>query len=457
MKKLTLLFFSLIILSGCEPEKFSQENPFAVMAKKYRNPLDAKLAKERLEDMGLDPYLEYFEIENEGRWHGVFLGAFPTLESMMKGKIDYEDNQGLMQIERINFHQISGNFIPFNYDDLEWEIPEDVSLPIPANSYELLKLLPHQTNLRMDKLMVLDNGENPVSRIESASGMKFDFPRGISPTQIMRNAKLVAEAHYSDELAEQDLVLQAIKLSENHVFGEDIAKDFTQNILGTREYKFEESTPVIANNWEGLAASLSPKQGQKMNYITLVNPKRTWLIFVQAREKFYPLEQLQNFCKQLGIENSSLNYHYVYQSLQKLPQTKSDTLKGFSVETISQTKQNYKLMRKGNVESFLILQNRPEEFWFASSLNLSDENNAEMLFQKGYLEAKRSVADTLQIGENKALLIEERRRDKSNRKYIKPANELQWQHGTHIFTIDNKTKGWLTPEEMKERAELWMR
>jgi hypothetical protein len=305
--------------------------------------------------------------------------------------------------------------------------------------------------------MVLDNGENLVSRIQPASGMKFDFPRGISPTKMMRNAKLVAEAHYSDELAEQQLVIQAVKLSENHVFGENIAQDFTESILGTREYVFEESIPVVAKNWEGFTASLSPKQGQKINYITLINPQKTWLVFVQAREKFYPLNQLQNFCHQFGAENSSLNYHYVYQSLQKLPQTKSDTLRGFSVEAVLETKQNYKLRRKGNIESFLMLQNQPKEFWFANSLNFSDKSNAQSLFQKGYLEAKRSVVDTLQVGGNEALLIKERRRDKSNRKYIKPANELQWQNGTHIFVIDNKTKGWLTPEEMKERAEIWIR
>jgi hypothetical protein len=180
------------------------------------------------------------------------------------------------------------------------------------------------------------------------------------------------------------------------------------------------------------------------------------VIFVQARETFFPFSQLENCCRRLGSDNASLKYHYLYKSLQQLPQTKSDTLRGFSVQTVLETKQNYKLRRKGSVESFLMLQNRADEYWFASSVNLSDQNNAQTLFRKGYLEAKRSVADTLQIGANKALLIEERRRDKSNRKYIKPANELQWQNGTHIFTIDNKTKGWLTPTEMEERANIWI-
>lgn len=455
MKKLFLLIFTSFLFFGCETKKFSEENPFAVMAKKYRNPLDAKLAKERLEDMGLDPYLVYFEIEEEGRWHGVFLGAFPTLESMMKGKIDYEDNQGLMQIERINFNQISGNFIDFDYDDLEWEVPEDFALPIPANSQQILKLLPSQGNLQLQKLMVMDNGENSVNGIESVLEMKFDLPRGISPTQIFKSATAIAEAHYIDELAEQNLVLQAIKLKENHVFGDEIVQFFTKSILGTREYKMEESKPIVANNWEGVVASLSPKQGQKINYITLVNPQKTWVVFVQAREKFFPINQLENFCKQLNAENSSLEYHHLYKSLQKLPQTKSDTLRAFMVETIAETKQNYKLRRRGNVESSFVFENLPNEFWVAKSVALSDVENAKTLFQKGYLEAKRTVSDTLEIGGEKALLVEERRRDKSNRNYIKQANELQWQAGTRILVIDNKTTGWLTPEEMKERAELW--
>ena len=462
MKK-TILLLALIVCFACEkPVEFGAENPFAVMAKKYRDPNEAILAKQRLEEMGLEPYLIHFAEENGGRWHGVFLGAFPTLESMMKGKIDYEDQYGLKKIDRINFNQLSQQIIAFDYERFgEGLVPyEELGeentkkfQSLPQEFQKLISVLPFDKELKLRKLKMLSALDQDVLRSQAITRLGFDWPRGISPIRMYKNSSALLEAHYQDEILGDHFFMQVVKVIKKNPFGEAPATHFADAILGTREYKLEEKQALNIAGWEAVLATISPKEGQIMNYVMLYRAQDQLLCIIQAREKFFPLEKVKAFCARFGKASLTANYQ-LYGALEKFPQ--KDTLIALSVETLKEVKLRNKLLWEGSYQSKYWLNSMETGVWQATNTKFFDAINAQELFSKTYAPTKRSKPDTLALAKGKALLYTERRNSKENRrKVVRLPRAIYWQAGSSIREISNRKKAWLTEEDVKQRADAW--
>ncbi|MGB0523301.1 MAG: hypothetical protein ACPGJS_10105 [Flammeovirgaceae bacterium] len=453
--KVNFLFLASLFLFSCNskpPQEIGKENPFAVMAKKYRNPTEAILAKEILENKGLKPYLACFDQENEGLWHGVFLGSYPTLESMMKGKIDYEDKFGLRQIERINFHQLKNSILAYDYQQTaKFSIQENLS-QLDSNVVHLLKQLPHQAHQRLLDFKLIHQMDGNCLRAQAVSKYTIDFPRGLSATKLLKNAATVIEANLINDFSEQAFNIQAIQLIADHAFGNELAKTFSDQILDTREYDFETSEAFSAGKRSGYTVSLSPRQDRIRNYIILFDAAENIIYFLQSREKFYPLAQLKKICDQIGKSSGFIQYPNLNRTLAAIP-NQSDSLVALTYERLQIPKGKSANRWTGNDKSTYFFYTTAAGFWNSELTNVPSKKNVQDLYNQSVLNYKfRSKKTALEVANNKAILLSIRRRKQNGRGSTTYPETLYFMRGNTLGKVTNRGKAWLTQAQLEEKA-----
>lgn len=461
MLKTKPYYFFLICIIGLyscdEPVTFGPEHPFAVMAKKYRDPQEAIKAKAWLEEKGAEPYLMYFDTETEGRWHGIFLGAYPSLESMMKGKIDYEDQLGLTEAERINYNQINGNVLPFDYENSINSQAVSPLARLDSGIYSVLKRLPYQTENRLLSLKAIQQMDGNAARTQAVSRYIFDFPRGIKPLLIYQNASAMVEANYKSDFSYQYFNIQVIKLLPNHKLGNDIATSIANRILDTREYDYEESTAFSSGDLQGLTVIIKPREDRTMQYLVLTDSKQEFLYILQSRAKFFPLPFLKEMCKLLNHEQNATKLPKIHQALSVIPTTQSDSLVAFTYQRILPNAKGEMNHWTGNDEATYYFYKEATGFWKTNLKQFSDATNASKVYKKTVLDYKfKSKQEAVTVDEKKAVVLLVRRRKKKGRGTTVFPEELRFKRKNTIGTISNRKKAWLNKEQLQIKANAFL-
>ena len=452
--KFCLLVLASALLFACEPEKkLDDNNPFAVMAKKYRNPQEALIAKKILEDKGVSPYLINYDAEGEGRWHGIFLGSYPTLETMMKGKIDFEDQYGLKEIERINFNQLNSGVLSFDYDQVQPATLNNNLAQVDSPVLKLIQQLPFSTANRLKSLKLIQQMDGDAKRAQAVTKYQFDFPRGISPSGIYQNADVILEAHYENDLTPQRFSIQLIKLKGNHNLGESIADRFSKQILETREYDLEQQEAFEVGNLKGHITTLSPRQGRIRHYIVLSDTNQDYLYFLQSREKFFPINQLKTLCKSLNQAQNATQLPYINKILSAIP-NQTDTLVAINYQRLESEDEESVDWWTGNDQVTYFFYTEEAGFW-KTELNLFSTNrDAQHLYLQTVANRNfRAQTDSLVIGNQKAVIVYKKRRSKDNRKRIVHPESLHFKRGTTLGWITNRNRAWLSKEELIAKSK----
>lgn len=450
----TFIAFIAAFLVACETETqtFSKDAPFAVMAQKYRDPWEAVQAKKRLENMGMAPYLECFDTENEGLWNGVFLGSYPTLEAMMKGKIDYEDQFGLRKIERINFHQLRENFVSLDYEKISDKSLNTDFSHLDQHAISLIEKIPFHKNQRLNTVKLVNQMDGNVSRAQQVSKMEFDFPRGISPTRLLKMTHSVLEAQFTNDFTEQTCMIQAFRLVPDHQVDTSTMKKFGEQILATREYEFEYADFFETDSLAGFAVQINPRQDRILNYILVCDLKGEFMYFLQSREKYYPLENLKTLCKSIGQQAHLGKNPYFNRTLRNLPQ-QTDSLVAIQYERIQVAANKSANRWTGNDRSTYFFYTTETGFWKTELTHVPSSRDAKVLYEKSVLNYRfRSKNDSTTVGDEKAVVLFLRRRKKTGRGTTTFPESLYFKRGNTLGIITNRRKAWLTQAELEQKA-----
>lgn len=450
----SLFLLICLITTSCEsPPEVNGEQPFAVMANKYRNPYEAIEAKEKLENLDLKPYLKCFDEEGAGQWHGVFLGAYPTLESMMKGKIDFEDNFGLQHIERVNFNLLNDFVKPFDYEKLEEKPISNKSINFNHSIFDLIKHLPYSSELRISSIHGINQMDGHALRSQAVTKYQFDLPRGLTPSTIYKNSLTLLEVYYGKDFSDRSLSALIIKLKKDHNLGDSIPGDMGQKILNTREYEFEKGDLFNAGTLKGVSISIEPRKDRIKHYIILSDPTNTYLYILQSREKFFPLTQLKAFCSNINKSLKISDLPYINNSLGSIPSSLADTLVAYRYERIVNQSEKPANLWTGNDQSSFYFFTEERGFWKSKLSHFSNSADTKRLYDFAVLNKKfRSKKESLTIGKYPAVLLSAKRRNKNGRGRAMHPELLYFRQTNTIGEISNRKKAWLSQEDLTNTA-----
>ena len=408
-----LYLLSLLLLASCEPERFSKEQPFAVKVHSYRQPATAQQVAERLEAMGLEPYLQAYNPPGEGRWYAVYLGAFAELEEMIQQKMIYEDEFGLQQIARSNFHQVASVAMPFP-EEYPSTISRKAPLPtLPEPLPSLLQSMPDIPNMQVESFQLLWLSKEPdVLGIREISRLKIDFPRGVTPRQLYQSAEGLCMVAYKDEITGRATQLIAIKLREDHPFGEEPANRFSESILGTRRYELEKTEPNSSANDSGYTVSIAPRPGQMKNYLVLYSPEANVLYLGESREKQYSLNDWQTLADKIAPDADLWKRSEVLQTLLSPLPRNFETLAYFKGGRVPLDAPKTSGWLSGNLEGEAIfIGGSPKQHWDAQLHAFASEENTTAYYRGQANEDYRNYrSDSLQIGSIPAQVLSRKRR-----------------------------------------------
>lgn len=448
-----LLFTGLFLLQSCGGDDFSEEEPFAVMAHRYRYPQEAIQAKERLEAMDLSPYLIAYEPVGEGPWYGVFLGASESLEGMLKSKIALEDQYGLQRIERANYHQV--NAVAFDFPSstppLITEDTPKAPMGEPANA--LLNAIPYMTNFQLKEIKLLCTEDISMSNLKD---LRIDFPRGIVPKQLYQSMTGLVSIFYEDELIGKETHLIALQLQEEHPYGDDPAQRFAESILGTRRYEIENMSEINESFASGYTVSIVPTPGKTKHYLVLYEPKQRLVFFGESSSKEYSIGDWQQMAKQIGGASNSWKYYELQQMLQWAPDSIADPLVYFHGLRWEGKKSDGASLLYGNLKGeYTFYQPESKQTWEALLYRFASPKNARGYYQQVFKKAKLSqsiTVDSLNIGLSEAVLYSQKRRIRWKKYEVTP-NKIIGFDGTHHIGSFYFDKSGLSADAMEERVK----
>ncbi|NME69803.1 SPOR domain-containing protein [Flammeovirga aprica] len=441
---LILLACSFIFFS-CSVEQFDEEKPFSIKISSFREYDDAERAFERIEDLGIKPYMISHVSGENGKWYHIMAGAERSLEDVLSLKMTIEDDLRLTGLEIQNYNKISKQLYPVDDDDdLE-------NYPVTWPSLDLISQLPFSSNHILTDVKSLHYYKDISHRQNKISkNISFDFPRGLSVRMFSKNVEEIAEARYFDPVYKEEVVVHIIKLHEKNNLGEDVSKMIAEKIMNSKKYNvkkmdFHESN----NNWgmKGYAVTIDPK-GLK-SY--LVQESASGLLIALFQSTNNDINLLKSLASRIGDDKSIEDYHSIGRILGALPDNVGSTerLVAFNFETKKSLRGKTALLEVKETNADFLFNDSAKGTIVYQFENFNDQAVTDRIFKKRYSTyINDSKVEKLLVGSRDAFIYKIRRRNPETRRIAYMAESIIFQNDRLIGKVSNYRDGLYSDAEL---------
>lgn len=440
-----LLLASFFTFISCGVEQFDEEKPFSIKIASFREYDDAERAFDRIDDMGIKPYLISQTSEENGKWFHIMAGTESTLEDILSLKMNIEDDHRLSGLEIQNYNKMSKELFRVEEED------ELENYPVTWPSLDLISQFPFSSNHVINELKSLHYYNDVSHRQHKISkNITFDLPRGLTIRQFSKNVEEIVEARYIDPIFNEEVVVHLIKLHEKHKLGENVSKMIAEKILNSKRYNvqkmdFHES----GNDWgmKGYTVTINPK-GLK-SY--LVQESASGLLIALFQSTSNDINLLKSFASKVGDEKSIEEYHSFGRILGALPDNVSATerLVALNFETKKRLRGKTALLEVSETCADFLFNDSAKGSIVYQFENFNDQAITDKIFKNRYSTyINDSQVEKLLVGSRDAFIYKIRRRNPETRRVALMAESIIFQNDRLIGKVSNYRDGLYSDSEL---------
>ena len=440
-----LILFLIILISSCSSsnQPINDESPYAIQIKEVRSVYKAEDIMRRLNNIGVNAYIIAEEQEDgDGTWYRVISGSEKTLDGIQNHKQEIEKKGNFNSLEIINYQNIKENLvIDYRQTKKETERIKTLKPDIPGKIYDIIDKFPDDDNFIVKNFF------------------------------IMKKSECIAEVIYEDNLFDDRVTIDIIKLKKDHgidvndiqkssvisIGGDDkqidIANYFAELILSTGKYPFEDKVKISVSsyqNFTGYKVTIKPskRKDEYRTYIVLVSKDLNHVVFSQSTEKSE--EQILEIIKNLGKGDGLNSYDEFYNSFYTLPSNIKDHFVCFTTEQLTskyaRQRNNAKWARKmvGHWQSTAHFYSEEKRGYVVSFFDLLYASQVDYIYKTLYIDSKSNSSSSFEIEvKGKTGIV-------SKGTY---PDELSFPSGRHVIVNANRSTGRLKLEDMLEVCE----
>lgn len=497
MKKSTLLLLALglLLMAGCkkteqevaqereaETPKFAEDKPLAVEVSRVRSYYHAQNIKERLAKMGAQPYVV---ASNDsvagGKWYSILVGAKKDsaelralkTELQMKFKLDSLKVVDYAAAKNTQLEMTTANEPEAEKRNIDADQPE-----LPPEVFEVMAKFPRSNMFFVERLAVLnapDVGEEQ-DMYAQAEDAELDLPRGIGASRLLRLASCFAEAVYRDNIYDDRVTLDIIKLKSDHGLTSEaadttasslnpaqraVAGHFANLVLNTGAYPTEEKTEFTvraAASFAGYRTVIEPKPGRLRTYLMLVDEAGEYAVFCQSTEKSE--KDLEEMLSLLGKSEGMRTYSEFYNTFYTLPSAldDDDIFVGFYIDKLDWSyakAKDYKQWAKecvGHWSAHGLFYNKKAGPWTYGIFDLLTEERVAQ-FEKFYSTDASEGKHQVRVYGEDGYFIAVQTYDFENFEMRWAPREVNFTIGRYVCMVDNYSRTRLSRDKLIAKAE----
>jgi hypothetical protein len=493
MKKLHYVFAVavLVCLAGCRKkaekavEKFAAEKPLAVEVTRVRSYYHAQNIKDRLQNMGLSPYVVASQDTVEGgKWYAVLVGAVKDSLELSKLSGDLKTQFKFDSLQVVDYAAVKNNLVEIAADDERQNEKKQIEAEkpgVPEKFYHLIAKFPKSNMFFVEKMYVFGAPETSDEKkmFSLVKNSNLDLPRGISPNLLLDLTVCFAEAVYRDNIYGDRVTIDVAKLKPDHGLAAKIAKAaflavpdnkenqlaiagyFADLVLNTGEYlteeKIEFSVPA-SNNLAGYRTVIQPKAGYFRTYLILVDEACEYVIFCQSTDKSE--KDLNEILALVGKSAGMIEYDEFYNTFYTLPNQldTNDVFIGFYIDKLDWSyarQKGYAQWAKeyvGHWAAHGLFYNRKKGPWTYGIFDLLTEEKVvytQQLYAKKTSEGKNPV----KVYGTDGFFVARQLVDSETWEVYWHPIEVNFPLGRYVCMVDNVGNTRLSKKELIVRAE----
>lgn len=446
LKYLKFLFplFIIFFITSCGVEQFDEEKPFSIKMASFREYDDAERFFERIEDLGIKPYLISQTSETNGKWYHIMVGTEKTLEDVLSLKMNIEDDYRLSGLEIQNYNKLNKELYPIENDEIE-------NYPVTWPSLDLVAQMPFSENHILTDIKSLHYYKDISHRQNKISkSISFDLPRGLSIKSFQKNVEEIAEARYFDPLYKEEIVVHLIKLHEKHKMGEEVSKSISEKILNSKRYNVKKMDAFEStNNWEmkGYTVTINPKSLK--SYV--IQESASGLLIALFQSSNNNLNLLKSFANKIGNEESIENYYSLGRILGALPDNVGSTerLVALNFETKKSLRGKTALLEVQETKADFLFNDSAKGSIVYQFENFNDQLVTDKIFKNRYASFINDTnVEKLLVGSRDAFIHKIRRRNPETRRIALMAESIIFQNNHLIGKVSNYKDGSYSDSEL---------
>jgi len=470
-----LILLLIILISSCSSSNkpINDESPYAIQIKEVRSVYKAEDIMNRLNNLGVKAYI-IAEEQEDGTWYRVISGSEKTLDGIQNHKQEIEKKGNFNTLEIINYQNIKENLV-INYKETKKETERIKTLKpdVPEKIYNIIDKFPDDDNFIVENFFIVNCPDSikDLRKFREGYNINHDLPRGISMKELMKKSECIAEVIYKDNLFNDRVTIDIIKLKKNHgiELGNfqkssvisvgsnskqiEIANHFAELILSTGKYDFEDKVKISVSsyqNFTGYKVTIKPskRKDEYRTYIVLVSKDLNHVVFSQSTEKTE--EEILDIIKNLGRGDGLNSYDEFYNAFYTLPSNIKDNFVCFTTEQLTskyaRQRNNAKWARKmvGHWHSTAYFYSEEKRSYVVSFFDLLYEGQVDYIYKTLYIDAQSSSSRSFEIDVKGKTGI--------TFKGTYPT-EVSFPGGRNVIVTANGSSGRLKLEDMLEVCE----
>ncbi|MGH7451519.1 MAG: SPOR domain-containing protein, partial [bacterium] len=298
MRKLHYLFVvtALVCLTGCqkkaekavekEVEKFAENKPLAMEVTRVRSYYHAQNIKDRLQNMGLIPYVVASQdTVAGGKWYAILVGAVKDSLELNKLNGDLKAQFKFDSLKVVDYTAVKNNLVEIVAEDARQKEKKQIEAEkpgIPDKFYGVITKFPKSNMFFVQKLHVFGAPEkNEEKKMFSlVKDAELDLPRGISQNLLLDLTLCFAEAVYRDNIYGDRVTMDVVKLKPDHGIAKKVTKAAFPVLPGNREDQLTIAgyfADLVLNTGEYLTEEKTefsvPAFNHLVGYRTVIQPK----------------------------------------------------------------------------------------------------------------------------------------------------------------------------------------
>ena len=473
MKNIFLLLLSILLLSCSSNKQVNDESPYAIQIKEVRSLYKAEDVVKRLEKFDVKSYI-IAEEGDDGTWYRIISGAENSLDKIRKHKEWLDEKADFVDLKIINYQKIKSNLVDdYKESKKEQERIKTLKPDVPEKIYDVISKFPDDDNFIVENFFIVNCPDSikDIRKFREGYNVDHDLPRGISMKSLMKKSECIAEVIYEDNLFEDRVTIDIVKLKKDHGIeidnieyasvintGKDInpraiASYFAELILETGKYSFEDKVKIDVSSYQkffGYKVTIKPskRKDEYRTYFVLVSKDMSHLVFSQSTQKTD--EEIIDIIKSLGKGEGLNSYEEFYNSFYTLPSDIKHNFICFTTEKLSRryarVRNNAKWAKKmvGHWQSTAHFYSDELRSYSVSFFYLLYEDQVDYIYKTLYLDAKSSSRSSFEIDVKGKIGVAS--------KGTYPA-EVSFPSGRNVIVTNNGQSGKLKLADMLEVCE----
>ncbi|MCI4670332.1 MAG: hypothetical protein MRZ79_19500 [Bacteroidia bacterium] len=465
----------LVLFTSCskEIEKFSAEKPYAIELTRVRSYFQATSILDRLTEMKVRAYAVTLRDtgESSNQWF-VILSEAEADSQKVKIAIDtLESRYSLTGLKMVDYLSIQDFEIIEEVDQSnEVEKIATETPDLPGNVYDVVRKFPQTNMFNVEKAFIFNfpSDQIPYRKYRSYNNTKLDLPRGISKREVARQASAMAEVIFKDNLYQDQVTIEILKLKKGHkldevprailtqnspnqppVKADNIAWFYAAQILNTGRYiqeVFEKITVEAASPLYGYKVLIEPRKGYVRTYFILVDEAGEYVYFSQSTDKTD--EEILGYLAGIGKGEGMFANNEFHNSFFTLPEClgygdvflgQNSRLLGWDYAR-SKGYRNWAKAMVGHTESYMDFYNTDlKRSWSYAAFDILTPEKRSFIYNDMYAKETGGNKESVSVGNQSGFFV---------RVPFIGMNEINYPNGRYIMAID----GNMSKSKLMERA-----